>query len=78
MRDEKRWWKSRGTRSPSPSNTTTTTKHIYRINDSHRTATNLWQKKLSANNGKNFMTLLGNTREKRRVREGESELDGRS
>ena len=33
-----RWWKSRGTCSPSPTNTTTTTKHIYRWNDLHRTA----------------------------------------
>ena len=53
-------------------------KHIYRINDSHRTATNCWQKNLSSNNGKNFGTLLGKTREKRQVREGESELDRRS
>ena len=53
-------------------------KHIYGINDSHRTATNRWQKNLSSNNGKNFVTLLGKTREKRRVREGESELDGLS
>ena len=51
-------------------------KHIYRINDSHRTATNHWQKNLNSNNVKKFMTLLGKTREKRRVREGESELDG--
>ena len=53
-------------------------KHIYRINDSHRTATNRWQKNLNSNNGKNFVTLVGKTREKRRVREGESELDGHS
>ena len=52
--------------------------HIYRINDSHRTATNCWQKNLNSNNGKNFVTLLGKTREKRRVREGESEMDGHS
>ena len=76
MRREKRWWKSRGTHSPSPTNTTK--KHIYRINDSHRTATNRWQKNLNSNNGKKFVTLLGKTREKRRVREGESELDRRS
>ena len=50
----------------------TQNKHIYRINNSHRTATNHWQKNLSSNNGKNFVTLLGKTREKRRVREGES------
>ena len=50
-------------------------KHIYRINDSHRTATNRWQKNLNSNNGKKFVTLLGKTREKRRVREGESEWD---
>ena len=53
-------------------------KHIYRINDSYRTATNRWQKNLDSNNGKNFVTLLGKTREKRRVREGESEMDGHS
>ena len=53
-------------------------KHIYRINDSHRTATNRWQKNLNSNNGKNLVTLLGKTREKRRVTEGESEQDGRS
>ena len=47
--------------------------HIYRINDSHRTATNRWQKNLNSNNGKKFMTLLGKTREKRRVRKEESE-----
>ena len=64
MRDEKRWWKSRGTCSPSPSNTTTTKKHIYRINYSYRTATNHWQMNLNSNNGKNFVTLLGKTREK--------------
>ena len=50
-------------------------KHIYRINDLHRTATNRWQKNLNSINGKKFLTLLGKTREKRRVREGESELD---
>ena len=50
-------------------------KHIYRINESHRTATNRWQKNLNSNNGKNLVTLPGKTREKRRVREGESELD---
>ena len=50
-------------------------KHIYRINDSHRTATNRWQKNLNFNNGKKFVILLGKTREKR-VREGESKLDG--
>ena len=50
-------------------------KHIYRINDLHRTATNRWQKNLNSNNGNKFVTLLGKTREKRRVREGESELD---
>lgn len=53
-------------------------KHIYRINDSHRTATNRWQRNLNSNNGKKFVTLLGRTGEKRRVREGESERDGRS
>ena len=53
-------------------------KHIYRINDSHRTATNRWQRNLNSNNGKKFVTLLGKTREKRRVREGESELDRHS
>ena len=67
---------SRGTRPPSPTNTQK--KHIYRINDSHRTATNCWQRNLNSNNGKKFVTLLGRTGEKRRVREGESELDGRS
>ena len=51
-------------------------KHIYRISDSHRTATNCWQKNLNSNNGKNFVTLLGKTREKRTVREGESERMG--
>ena len=61
---ETRWQKSRGTRSPSPTNTTTTKKHIYRINDSHRTATNHWQKNLNSSNGKKFVTLLGKTREK--------------
>lgn len=50
-------------------------KHIYRLNDLHRTATNRWQKNLNSNNGKNFMTLLGKTREKWKVREGESTLD---
>ena len=74
--EETKWWKSRGTYLPSPTNTTTTKKHFYRINDSHRTATNRWQKNLNCNNGKKFMTLLGKTRNKRRVREGESELDG--
>ena len=53
-------------------------KHIYRINDLHRTATNRWQKNLNSNNGKKFVTLLGRTGEKRRVREGESKWDGRS
>jgi len=53
-------------------------KHIYRINDSHRTATNRWQRNLNSNNGKKFVTLLGRTGEKRRVREGESKWDGRS
>ena len=53
-------------------------KHIYSLNDSHRTAANRWQKNLNANNGKNLMILLGKTREKRRVREGESELDRHS
>ena len=53
---------------------THTQKHIYRINDSHKTATNSWQKNLNSNNGKKFLTLLGKTREKR-VREGESKLD---
>ena len=53
-------------------------KHIYRRNDSHRTATNRWQRNLNSNNGKKFVTLLGRTGEKRRVREGESERDGRS
>ena len=46
------------------------------INDSHKTATNHWQKNLKSNKSKNLMTLLGKTREKRKVREGESELDG--
>ena len=73
---EARRRKSRGTLLPSPTNTTTTKKHMYRINDSHRTATNHWQKNLNSNNGKNLVTLLGKTREKRRVREGESKLDG--
>ena len=53
-------------------------KNIYRKNVSHRAATNCWQKNLSSNNGKNFMTLPGKTREKRRVRKGESKLDRRS
>ena len=53
-------------------------KHIYRRNDSHRTTTNRWQRNLNSNNGKKFVTLLGRTGEKRRVREGESERDGRS
>ena len=53
-------------------------KHIYRRSDSHRTATNRWQRNLNSNNGKKFVTLLGRTGEKRRVREGESERDGRS
>ena len=52
--------------------------HIYRINDSHRTATNRWQKNLNSNNGKKFVTVLGRMGEKRRVREGESQRDGRS
>ena len=50
--------------------------HIYRINDSHRTATNPWQKNLNSNNGKNFVTLIGKTREKRRVREGNLSWSG--
>ena len=53
-------------------------KHIYRINDSHRTATNRWQRNLNSNNGKKFVTLLGRTGEKRRVREGESGLNWHS
>ena len=53
-------------------------KHIYRINDLHRTATNRWQRNLNSSNGKKFVTLLGRSGEKRRVREGESERDGRS
>ena len=53
-------------------------KKIYRINDSHRTAINRWQKNLNSNNGKNFVTFLDKTREKRRVREGESQLDRHS
>ena len=68
---------SRGTHSPSSINITKKP-HIYRINDSHRTAKNHWQKNLISDNGKKFMTLLGKTREKRKVREGESELDGHS
>ena len=71
-----RWRRSRGTPSPSPQ--TQQKKHIYRINDSHRTATNRWQRNLNSNNGKKFVTLLGRTGEKRRVREGESERDGGS
>ena len=43
----------------------------------NRTATNCWQKNLNSNNGKKFVTLLGKTREKRRVTEGESERDRR-
>ena len=31
--------------------------HIYRINDSHRTATNPWQRILKSNNGKKFVTF---------------------
>ena len=31
--------------------------HIYRINDSHRTATNPWQRNLKSNNGKKFVTF---------------------
>ena len=77
-REETRWRKIRGTRSPSPTNTTKKKTHIYRINDSHRTATNRRQKNLNSNNGKKVLTLLGKTREKRRVKEGESELDGHS
>ena len=50
--------------------------HIYRLNNSHRTAINRWQKNLNFNNGKNLVTYLGKTREKRRVREGESEPKG--
>ena len=50
-------------------------KHIYRRNASHRTATNRWQRNLNSNNGKKFVTLLSKTREKRRVREGKSELE---
>ena len=61
---------------PSPTHTTKK-KHIYRINDSHRTATNHWRKNLKSNNGKKFVTLPGKTRENRRGREGESELEGR-
>ena len=53
-------------------------KHIYRRNDSHRTTTNRWQRNLNSNNGKKFVTLLGRTGEKRRVREGEPERDGGS
>ena len=41
----------------------------------HRTATSCWQKNLNSNNGKNLVTLLGKTTEKRIVREGESKLD---
>ena len=52
------------------------TKDIYRINDSHRTSTSRWQKKLNSNYSKKFVTLLGRTGEKRRVRESESEQDG--
>ena len=80
MRKRTRWRRSRGTRSPSTrpllAPQTQQKKHIYRINDSHRTATNRWQKNLNFNNGKKFVILLGKTREKR-VREGESEWDGR-
>ena len=50
-------------------------KHIYRINDSHRTATNRWQRNLYSNKGKKFVILLGRTGENRRVREGEFEWD---
>ena len=42
-------------------------KHIYRINDLHRTATNRWQRNLNSSNGKKFVILLGTTGEKRRV-----------
>ena len=52
---------------PSPTNTTKK-KHIYRINDTRRTATNRWQKNLNSNNGKKFVTLLGKIREKRSER----------
>ena len=60
---------------PSPTNTTTK-KDIYRLNDSLRTAIITGRKNLNSNNGKNIMTELGKTREKRRVREGGSGLDG--
>ena len=63
---------------PSPTNTTTTTKHICRVNESHRTTINCWQKNLNSNNGKNLVTLQGKTREKRRVREGKSGHDRHS
>ena len=53
-RREAKWQKSRGTRSPSPTNTHTK-KHIYRLNNSHRTAINHWQKKINSNNGKNLV-----------------------
>jgi len=53
-------------------------KRIYRINFSHRTATNRWQRNLYSNKGKKFVILLGRTGENQRVREGESEQDGHS
>ena len=51
-------------------------KHIYRIIDSHRTATFRWQRNLNSSNGKKFVMLLGTTGEMRSVREGESEWGG--
>ena len=42
----------------------------------YKIATNRWQKNLNSNNGKKFVTLLGRTGEKKRVREGESKRDG--
>lgn len=43
-------------------------KYMYRLNDSHRTAINHWQKNLNSNNGMNLVTLPGKIREKRRVK----------
>ena len=76
--EEARWRKGRGTCSLAPTNTTKKKAHIYRLNNSHRTAINHWQKNLDSNNCKNLMTQLVKTREKRRVREGELGLDRHS
>ena len=52
---EARWQKSRGTHSPSPTNTTTTKTHL-QVKRLAQNSNNHWQKNLNSNNSKNLAT----------------------